>query len=144
MSALEAAHAQGVVHRDLKPENVMINHTAAGELQVKLLDLGIAKLHDIAERTWAATAARRHSGRTNSRHALLHVARPVGRTLRDGQVEIDGRADIYSLGVICYELVTGEKPFTGYTLGELRLAHISQKPLLHEVTRGVPPEFAGR
>jgi serine/threonine protein kinase len=144
VSALEAAHAQGVVHRDLKPENVMINHTTTGELQVKLLDLGIAKLHDVAET---------HMG--DGGGAALTLAGQIlgtpyymspeqwGEPSRDGQVEIDGRADIYSLGVICHELVTGEKPFTGYTLGELRLAHISRhKPLLHEVVRGVPPEFA--
>ncbi|HEY0099084.1 MAG TPA: protein kinase [Pyrinomonadaceae bacterium] len=142
-SALEAAHAQGVVHRDLKPENVMINRTAAGELQVKLLDLGIAKLHDVAET---------HAGDGG---AALTLAGQIlgtpyymspeqwGELPRDGNPEIDGRADIYSLGVICYELVRGEKPFTGYSLAELRQGHVSgHRPLLHEVAEGVSPEFA--
>ena len=144
VSALEAAHAQGVVHRDLKPENVMIHHTASGELQVKLLDLGIAKVHDIAET---------HAG--DGGGASLTLAGQIlgtpyymspeqwGDIPRDGHAEIDGRADIYSLGVIFYELVTGEKPFTGNTLGELQQAHVSrQKPLLHEVAPGVTLEFA--
>jgi serine/threonine-protein kinase len=144
MSALEAAHAQGVVHRDLKPENVMINHTAAGEQQVKLLDLGIAKLHDIAET---------HAG--DGGGAALTLAGQIlgtpyymspeqwGELSRDGNPEIDGRADIYSLGVIFYELVTGEKPFFGHSLAELRQGHVSgHKPPLHEVAEGVPAEFA--
>jgi serine/threonine-protein kinase len=143
VSALEAAHAQGVVHRDLKPENVMINRTAAGELQVKLLDLGIAKLHDVAE-------TRAGDGGTSLTLAGQILGTPYymspeqwGDPSRDGHAEIDGRADIYSLGVIFYELVTGEKPFTGHTLGELQQAHVSQhKPLLHEVANGVTPEFA--
>lgn len=143
VSALEAAHAQGVVHRDLKPENVMINRTAAGEPQVKLLDLGIAKLHDVAE-------TRAGDGGTSLTLAGQILGTPYymspeqwGDPSRDGHLEIDGRADIYSLGVIFYELVTGEKPFTGYTLGELQQAHVSQhKPLLHEVAGGVTPEFA--
>lgn len=144
VSALEAAHAQGVVHRDLKPENVMINHTATGEQQVKLLDLGIAKLHDLAET---------HAGDGNS--ATLTMAGQIlgtpyymspeqwGELSRDGNPEIDGRADIYSLGVIFYELVAGEKPFIGHSLAALRQSHLREhKPLLHEVLEGVTPEFA--
>jgi serine/threonine-protein kinase len=143
VSALEAAHAQGVVHRDLKPENVMINRTATGEQEVKLLDLGIAKLHDIAET---------HAG--DGSNAALTIAGQIlgtpyymspeqwGELSRDGNAEIDGRADIYSLGVIFYELVTGEKPFTGHSLGELQQGHLrGHKPPLHEVAEGVPVEL---
>jgi hypothetical protein len=110
---------------------------------VKLLDLGIAKLHDVAE-THAG------DGGTSLTLAGQVLGTPYymspeqwGDPSRDGHAEIDGRADIYSLGVIFYELVTGEKPFTGYTLGELQQAHVSQhKPLLHEVVTGVTAEFA--
>lgn len=142
VSALEAAHAQGVVHRDLKPENVMINHTAAGEQQVKLLDLGIAKLHDVAETHAGDGGALTMAGQILGTPYYMSPEQ-WGELSRDGNAEIDGRADIYSLGVICYELVTGEKPFTGYTLSELQQGHLREhKPLLHEVARGVPPEFA--
>ncbi|HEX8130339.1 MAG TPA: protein kinase [Pyrinomonadaceae bacterium] len=144
VGALEAAHAQGVVHRDLKPENVMLNRTPAGELQVKLLDLGIAKLRDVAE-TQVGDGA---GGALTLAGQILgtpYYMSPEqwGEPSRDGSPEIDGRADIYSLGVIFYELMTGAKPFVGYTLGELRQGHVSrQMPLLHTVVAGVPEEFA--
>jgi serine/threonine protein kinase len=143
VSALEAAHAQGVVHRDLKPENVMINHTAAGELQVKLLDLGIAKLHDVAETHMGdGGAALTLAGQILGTPYYMSPEQ-WGELARDANAEIDGRADIYSLGVICYELATGEKPFTGYTLAELRQGHVSgHRPPLHEVAAGVSQEFA--
>ena len=143
VGALEAAHAHGVVHRDLKPENVMLNRTAGGELQVKLLDLGIAKLRDVAE-----THVGDGGGALTLAGQILgtpYYMSPEqwGEPSRDRSPEIDGRADIYSLGVIFYELVAGAKPFMGYTLGELRQGHVSRHaPLLHRIVEGVPEEFA--
>ncbi|HLL72347.1 MAG TPA: protein kinase, partial [Pyrinomonadaceae bacterium] len=143
VSALEAAHAQGVVHRDLKPENVMINRTATGEQQVKLLDLGIAKLRDVAEtHVGDGGSALTMAGQILGTPYYMSPEQ-WGELARDGNAEIDGRADIYSLGIIFYELVTGEKPFVGYSLAELRQGHVSrQLPPLHEVAAGVSPEFA--
>jgi serine/threonine protein kinase len=141
VSALEAAHAQGVVHRDLKPENVMINHTAAGGQQVKLLDLGIAKLHDIAETQVGDGAALTLAGQILGTPYYMSPEQ-WGERSRDGDAEIDGRADIYSLGVIFYELVTGRKPFVGHSLAELQQGHLrGHKPPLHEVAEGVPVEL---
>ncbi|HZG53078.1 MAG TPA: protein kinase, partial [Pyrinomonadaceae bacterium] len=143
VSALEAAHAHGVVHRDLKPENVMLHRPPAGDLQVKLLDLGIAKLRDAAE-----THAGGDGGALTLAGQILgtpYYMSPEqwGEPSRDGNAEIDGRTDIYSLGVIFYELITGAKPFFGHTLGELRQGHVSRGlPLLHRVVAGVPEEFA--
>jgi len=142
VGALEAAHAQGVVHRDLKPENVMINRTAEGELQVKLLDLGIAKLRDVAETQVGEGGALTMAGQILGTPYYMSPEQ-WGEPSRDGSAEIDGRADIYSLGVIFYELITGAKPFVGYTLGELRQGHVSREmPLLHRAVAGVPEEFA--
>jgi serine/threonine-protein kinase len=141
-SALEAAHEQGVVHRDLKPENVMLNRTAAGELQVKLLDLGIAKLHDVAETQAGDGGALTLAGQILGTPYYMSPEQ-WGESSRDGNREIDGRADIYSLGVIFYELITGTKPFLGNTLGELRQGHVSRRlPLLHTLVAGVPEEVA--
>ncbi|HEY1403195.1 MAG TPA: serine/threonine-protein kinase, partial [Pyrinomonadaceae bacterium] len=142
IGALEAAHAHGVVHRDLKPENVMLNRTPQGELQVKLLDLGIAKLRDVAETRMGDGGALTMAGQILGTPYYMSPEQ-WGEPSRDASPEIDGRADIYSLGVIFYELITGAKPFVGYTPGELRQGHVSRQiPLLHTVVAGVPEEFA--
>src|SRR5437773_7992553 len=143
MSVLNAAHAMGVVHRDLKPENIMIGKaTTDGEPVVKLLDLGIAKLKEVA--------GAEKTGNTNLTIAGQMLGTPYymspeqwGELPRDGSSEIDGRADIYSLGLVFYELIAGQKPFGGLTLSELRREHVHVKPTpLNEVVANVPAEFS--
>jgi serine/threonine protein kinase len=143
MSVLNAAHAMGVVHRDLKPENIMIGKpSTGGEPVVKLLDLGIAKLREVA--------GAEKTGNTNLTIAGQMLGTPYymspeqwGELPDDGNSEIDGRADIYSLGVVFYELITGQRPFSGVTLAELRRQHVSVVPKsLHEVDASVPENFS--
>ena len=143
MGVLNAAHAMGVVHRDLKPENIMIGKpSTGGEPVVKLLDLGIAKLREVA--------GAEKTGNTNLTIAGQMLGTPYymspeqwGELPEDGNSEIDGRADIYSLGVVFYELITGRRPFDGVTLSELRRQHVSKTPPpLHEVDRNIPEAFS--
>src|SRR5437868_11923814 len=143
MSVLNAAHAMGVVHRDLKPENIMIGKpSTGGEPVVKLLDLGIAKLREVA--------GSEKTGNTNLTVAGQMLGTPYymspeqwGELPHDGNSEIDGRADIYSLGVVLYELIAGKRPFSGLTLAELRRQHVSITPAaLHEVAPGVSEGFS--
>jgi len=143
MSVLNAAHAMGVVHRDLKPENIMIGKASTdGEPVVKLLDLGIAKLREVA--------GAEKTGNTNLTIAGQMLGTPYymspeqwGELPRDGSSEIDGRADIYSLGIVCYEIVSGNRPFSGVTLSELRREHTSIVPKpLHEFVPNVPEGFS--
>jgi serine/threonine-protein kinase len=143
MSVLNAAHAMGVVHRDLKPENIMIGKpSTGGEPVVKLLDLGIAKLREVA--------GSEPTGSTNLTVAGQMLGTPYymspeqwGDLPDDGNHEIDGRADIYSLGVVIYELIAGKRPFTGFSLPELRRQHTSlTPPPLHELDPGVPQAFS--
>ena len=142
MGVLNSAHAMGVVHRDLKPENIMLGKASSGgEPVVKLLDLGIAKLREVA--------GAEKTGNTNLTIAGQMLGTPYymspeqwGELPKDGNSEIDGRADIYSLGVVFYELITGKRPFVGLTLSELRREHVSITPRpLHEVDPTVPAGF---
>lgn len=113
--ALEAAHAKGIVHRDLKPENIFLHRVDAEAPVVKLLDFGIAKLSttDVAQRT------RTGSMMGTPRYVSPEQARGVG---------VDFRTDIYSLGVVTFELVARKAPFEGETGMDIMLGHLTQPP----------------
>jgi len=97
--ALNAAHNRGIVHRDIKPENIFLSRDDDG-LLVKVLDFGVATLKESESRTVTKTIV----GTT----AYLSPEQARGLSRK----EIDGRADIYSLGVVVYEMLTGMLPFT--------------------------------
>ena len=143
MSVLNAAHAMGVVHRDLKPENIMIGTgTTGGEPVVKLLDLGIAKLREVAGAEKTGTTALTIAGQMLGTPYYMSPEQ-WGELPRDGNSDIDGRADIYSLGIVFYELIAGARPFKGLTLSELRREHVSVVPTpLHDVLPTVPEGFS--
>jgi serine/threonine protein kinase len=143
MSVLNAAHAMGVVHRDLKPENIMLGKPGEdGQPVTKLLDLGIAKMREVAGQDAQGTTALTIAGQVLGTPFYMSPEQ-WGEVPNDGNVEIDGRADIYSLGVVIYELVAGRRPFLGLTLQELRREHVSvaARPL-HEVVPDVPEGFS--
>jgi len=113
--ALQATHARGIVHRDLKPENLFLTHRGRNQPFVKVLDFGIAKLQDTE-----------HS--TDTSEGVL-IGSPEYMSPEQGRGEdLDGRADLYSLGVIAYQLVTGRLPFMERSLTALLLAHQSRQP----------------
>ena len=99
-AALSAAHAHGVVHRDVKPQNILLCRESTGRTRVKLLDFGIAKLLD-PEQSSLKTATGERLG------TPAYMAPEQWRCLR----EIDGRADVYALGITLYELLVGRQPF---------------------------------
>ncbi|HEV2859893.1 MAG TPA: serine/threonine-protein kinase [Pyrinomonadaceae bacterium] len=136
-AALDAAHARGVVHRDLKPENVMLCEGGS----VKVLDLGIAKMLGAEDSGQTAVTSLTMTGQILGTPYYMSPEQ-WGEPPRDGDPEVDGRADVYSLGVIFFELVAGRKPLGGRTLGELRQGHVSAPlPLLHELEPEVPKDF---
>ncbi len=107
--ALAAAHASGIMHRDLKPANVVV--TPDG--RVKILDFGLAKLHERASAPLGATSLptaehETDEGRIMGTAAYMSPEQAEGKSL-------DHRTDIFSLGVILYEMATGERPFQGDT-----------------------------
>lgn len=128
--ALTMAHSLGIVHRDLKPDNIMIGKGKDGSKVVKLLDLGIAKVNN------ANATALTITGQILG---TPHYMSPEQWNADD----IDGRADIYSLGIILYELVAGVKPFSGKTVQKLAYEHaVSTPSLLSNVVSRVSEEFS--
>ena len=143
MSVLDTAHSMGVVHRDLKPENIMIGSPSGnGGPTVKLLDLGIAKMREIAGVDSGGNTALTMAGQVLGTPYYMSPEQ-WGEIPRDQNIEIDGRADIYSLGLVFYELIAGRRCYSGTTLSELRRDHVVTvaKPL-HEVVPNVPRGFS--
>lgn len=96
-SAVSMIHKKKIIHRDLKPDNIIIIRNQDGKEQVKLLDFGIAKSKDLTALT-----------KTGSVLGTIHYLAPEQIT----SGEFTYKSDIYSLGILCYELITGEIPFT--------------------------------
>jgi predicted ATPase/serine/threonine protein kinase len=135
-AALDAAHARGIVHRDLKPENVMLAE-GDGERAVKVLDLGIAKLRESGDA--AGTARLTQPGQRLGTPAYMSPEQWESASSDD----IDGRADVYALGVMCFELVAGRRPFRDKSAVDLRAAHLSaERPRLDVAAPGIPEGFA--
>jgi eukaryotic-like serine/threonine-protein kinase len=143
MSVLDTAHTMGVVHRDLKPENIMIGKPdETGQPVVKLLDLGIAKMREIAGGDNGGNTALTMAGQVLGTPYYMSPEQ-WGEIPRDESSEIDGRADIYSLGLVFYEMIAGRRCFAGNTLHELRREHVQTRPRpLHEVVPDVPRGFS--
>jgi serine/threonine-protein kinase len=114
--ALQAAHLNGVVHRDLKPENIfLVRHDRTPHF-VKVLDFGIAKLLDGA-----------HSPGQTSMGTIIGTPEYMAPEQWAGK-GVDGRTDLYALGIIAYELLTGRTPFPKGGLGSLLHAHLQEMP----------------
>jgi serine/threonine-protein kinase len=127
LGALAEAHEAGVVHRDVKPANVVVVEAREGDF-VKVLDFGIAKL-------------REPDGVDTTAGAVLGTPSYLAPEQARG-VEVDGRADLYAVGAILYELVSGRPPYVGDGPLEVLAAHL-REPLrpLHEVAPGVSRQF---
>jgi len=113
--ALSASHQHGIIHRDLKPENIFLITKGHTHDFVKVLDFGLAKLTQGEEKVT-------HKTRTGSVMGTPYYMAPEQC---EGRANIDHRADIYSLGVILFEMLTGQVPFSGEGYGEIIVKHIT-------------------
>jgi serine/threonine-protein kinase len=122
--ALQHAHDQGIIHRDLKPSNLMI--TRDGTL--KLTDFGIAKDTDVTALTGA--------------NATIGTAAYMSPEQCRGVQKLTAQSDLYSLGVVMFELVTGRKPFTVDNAVEMFIKHVNERPPKpSKFVAGLPSRF---
>ncbi|HEX9049844.1 MAG TPA: serine/threonine-protein kinase [Anaeromyxobacter sp.] len=133
LGSLAEAHDAGVVHRDVKPGNVMLMRTRSGEDWVKVLDFGIAKLRD--EGGPARSAA------TTSAGAIVGTPNYLAPEQARGEA-VDGRADLYAVGCLLHELVTGQPPFVAPTPMAVVSAHLQLPPPRADALPGVGRRFA--
>lgn len=113
---LSEAHALGIVHRDLKPPNIMLGRRRDGRVMAKILDFGIARIAS-GQKLERLTA----TGMVVGTPAYLAPEQAMGN-------EIDARTDIYALGCVAYEMLTGRPPFKADAIGQLLLMHLNERP----------------
>ncbi|MGI8787600.1 MAG: protein kinase domain-containing protein [Pyrinomonadaceae bacterium] len=135
-NALSAAHAAGIVHRDIKPENIMLRDDG----YVKVLDFGIAKLTEREPSATDADAATKIQATTTPGMILGTVNYMSPEQARG--LEVDARSDIFSLGVMLYEMVAGGLPFTGASVADSIAAILRSEPKpLSESVKNIPTEL---
>ena len=127
--ALIVAHGRGIIHRDIKPANIILVEKAGGRFQTKVLDFGLAKVErgDGAETNFDLTSA----GTTVGTVAYMSPEQARGEPL-------DARSDLFSLGIVLYEMATGELPFQGATSALVFVQLLSQRP---EAVRDFNPDI---
>jgi len=134
--AVAAAHERGITHRDLKPANVMVSV----DRRVKVLDFGLAKLRDTVvgadESTFLATSRLTTEGRIMGTVAYMSPEQAEGKP-------VDQRSDVFSLGILLYEMATGKKPFQGDTNMSILSAILKDTPQsVTDLRADLPPELA--
>ncbi|HSK63826.1 MAG TPA: protein kinase [Pyrinomonadaceae bacterium] len=133
--ALETAHAEGIVHRDIKPENIMLRQDRfVRDRFVKVLDFGLAKLTDRNEASSDPEAVTIPISETTP-GLVMGTSGYMSPEQAEGDT-IDARSDIFSLGVVLYEMIAGEAPFRGRTESHTRVSIIDHEPA--PLTQHVP------
>ncbi len=127
-SALAAAHAMGIIHRDLKPDNVMLIERLGDRDFVKLLDFGLAKFLSDTDPRSKLTAA----------GVVLGTPQYMSPEACESRPGLDHRSDIYSLGILLFQMLTGIVPFGGDSMGEVLVKQVAHPP---PALRGINPDI---
>ncbi|HEU4564346.1 MAG TPA: serine/threonine-protein kinase, partial [Gemmatimonadaceae bacterium] len=127
--ALSYAHARGVIHRDIKPDNILLD---ADSGRAMVTDFGIARaVQEGGDSRLTAT------GMAIGTPAYMSPEQAVGDKV------IDGRSDLYALGIVAYQMLAGEPPFVGQSTPALLMKHLAEQPVpIEQRRRDVPPDFA--
>ena len=127
-SALSAAHAAGIIHRDLKPDNIMLLARLGDPDFVKVLDFGLAKVFS------AATAVKTAAG------VLLGTPQYMSPEACESKGDVDHRTDIYALGILLFQMMTGVLPFDGESMGEVLVKQVmALPPVPRALNPAIPP-----
>ena len=130
--ALAEAHSLGIVHRDIKPANLFLANRPSGPPAIKVLDFGISK----------STLSTEHANLTKTT-AVMGSPLYMSPEQMQSSKNVDARSDIWSLGIVLYELVTGQVPFQADTLPELVLAVVQREPpALETMQSNLPADFS--
>jgi eukaryotic-like serine/threonine-protein kinase len=137
VEAVEAAHAMGIVHRDLKPENIFLcSDGAGGRVSVKVLDFGIAKLT-------AREGDAAESGAITGTGSVVGTPWYMAPEQCYGEKDVDARADIWTLGVILYECLSGQRPVAGAHVGQLVKTLLDERIVpIEQRVPGLAPELS--
>jgi serine/threonine-protein kinase len=131
LSGLDHLHSMGLIHRDISPENIMLSQDHHGKLLVKVIDFGIAKQLSEGEGGQGLTQTGMFLGK------LKYASPEQAGFLKEGE-HLDPRSDLYSFGIVMYEMLAGRAPFQATNPHGYILKHVTEKPLpIHELNPAV-------